>query len=94
MFLTTPANGVEDRSVSLIVKPPVTAPFLSGVQLLARYHNFTSQRGDAGLGHEGDLQATAALTRRLSALLGYADYRGVTGFASRHKIYASLDFKL
>jgi hypothetical protein len=94
VFLTTPVNGIEDASASVSLRPPVKLAWLSGVELTGRYHDFSAQRGGGDLGHEGDFQATAALTPHLTSLIGYADYRGVPGFPSRRKLVVGLDFKL
>lgn len=94
VFLTTPADGVKDANISLILKPPVELEYLSKVQFVATYHDFEAQRGGADLGSEIDLMAQAAITKRLSALVKYADYDGVTGFPSRSKFWFGFEFKL
>jgi hypothetical protein len=93
-FLTTPTRGIEDLNVSLSVKPKIKLPHLANVELFARYNDFSYRQGSGSLGHEWDLQATAALTKQVTGLVKYADYRGVPGFPSRTKLWLGLEFKL
>jgi hypothetical protein len=92
VFLTTPANGLEDRNVSFSFKPTAVAP-LKGLELTARYHDFEAERTGAPLGEEVDLLASAKLTAKLSALVKYADYNGAPGFADRQKLWVGVEFK-
>jgi hypothetical protein len=92
VFLTTPANGIEDTNLTLAVKPKVAA--VPDLQLMVVAHAFKAQRGGADLGDELDLQATAPITKRLSGVIKYAAYDGVPGFASRQKFWFGFDFKL
>lgn len=94
VFLVTPPNGIEDANLTLAVSPPIQLPYLSKVQLVARFHDFEAQRGGADLGEEIDLMAQAAITKRLSAIVKYADYDGVPGFPSRQKVWIGFEFKL
>lgn len=93
VFLTTPANGIEDRNITLSFKPAAAGP-LKNIELTARYHDFETQRTDAALGEELDLLASAAVTRTITAVVKYADYDGVPGFASRAKVWVGFEFKL
>jgi hypothetical protein len=93
-FLTTPTRGIDDLNVSLSVKPKIKLPHLSGVELFARYNDFSFQQGGGSLGHEWDLQATAALTKQITGLIKYADYSGAPGFPARTKVWLGLEFKL
>lgn len=92
VFLTTPANGIEDTNLTLAVKPKIAA--VPGLQLMVVAHAFKAQRGGAELGDELDLQVTAPITKRLSGVIKYAAYDGVPGFASRQKFWFGFDFKL
>ncbi len=67
---------------------------LSAVQLFVRHHDFAYQTGGGSLGTEWDASAQASLTSRLTALVKYADYRGVPGSPSRRKVWLQLDFNL
>jgi len=94
VFLTTPANGIKDANVALVIKPGIKLKHLSGVVLTAVYHDFAAERGGGDLGREVDLQATAAITKQLSGLIKFADYDGVPGLPSRRKVWLGLEFKL
>lgn len=91
VFLATPANGIEDRNLTLTLRPKLGDMPL---ELTARYHAFETERTGADLGDEVDLLASAAVTTRLTALVKYADYDGVPGFPSRRKLWLGLEFKL
>lgn len=93
VFLATPADGVEDRNLSLTFKPRAPAP-LKGLTVTIRRHEVETQRTGASLGSEWDLMGSAALTRKLTAVVKFADYDGVPGFASRTKVWLGVEFKL
>jgi hypothetical protein len=93
VFLTTPANGIRDANVSLTLKPRYKFKRLYNIELFARYHQFYYQRNSGSLGSEVDLQATAAISPKLSLTIKDADYFGVPKFASRNKIIIGLEYK-
>lgn len=70
LFLTTPADGLEDRYVG------ITAPLWGG-SVQAWYHDFVADRGDADFGRELDLSYQHRLpwSKRLTALGKLARYR-------------------
>lgn len=94
-------DGVEDLNVSLNVKPRFRATYFLNTDLVARYHDFDDQRTGANLGHEWDLQFTAAITTKLSVQLKYADFQRVKTVpvgtaappASRTKTWLTLEYK-
>lgn len=92
VFGTTPANGIEDRNVTLSYKRPVAGP-LKSLELTARYHDFETERTGAELGEELNLLAQAALSPKVTAVVKYADYDGVPGFADRTKVWVGVEFK-
>ena len=94
VFLTTPAAGIEDANLTLTYKAPLTFARFSNLALSARYHDFEAELTGADLGEELDLQAAAQITPRISINAKYADYDGVTGFASRQKLWLGVEFKL
>ncbi|HRN59377.1 MAG TPA: alginate export family protein [Chiayiivirga sp.] len=69
MFLTTPADGVDDRYVG------VTVP-LGGGNLQGWYHDFTPERGGGDYGSEFDLSYARPIPgiKGLSGLVKYASY--------------------
>lgn len=94
-------DGLEDLNVSLNVKPRFRATYFFNTDLVARYHDFDDERTGANLGHEWDLQFTAAITTKLSVQLKYADFRRVKTVpvgtaappASRTKTWLTLEYK-
>lgn len=94
VFLTTPTNGINDLNVTLNAKPRFKLTYLFNLDLTARYHDFEAERTGADLGSEWNAQVTAAINPKLSALVKYADYDGVTGFPSRTKLWIGFEYKL
>ncbi len=95
VFLTTPAKGIKDANLSLTVRPRMKWTYLYNLEFFARYNDFHTDVGNAGLGHEWDLQATAAINPKLTALVKLADYRGpAIGPASRTKVWVGFEYKL
>lgn len=94
-------DGLEDLNVSLNVKPRFRSTYFFNADLVARYHDFDDQRTGANLGHEWDLQFTAAITTKLSVQLKYADFQRVKSVplgtaappASRTKTWLTLEYK-
>lgn len=89
VFLTTPANGLEDRYVGV----GYTSRFASfdAFAVQTTYHDFRSTRGSTDLGSEIDLQLSAKI-RRFTALLKYADYQGPTSAQDVKKWWAEVAF--
>lgn len=94
VFLNTPAVGIEDANLSVAYKAPLKLAYVSNVVLTARYHDFQAELTGADLGSEVNLMAAAQITPRISALVKYADYDGVPGFADRQKFWLGFEFKL
>ncbi len=98
VFLTTPASGIQDVNVSLAITPRFKFRYLYNFAVLVRYHDFRAATTNASLGTEWNAQVQALITPRLTALVKYADYQGpsplVPAFASRRKLWLSLEFKL
>jgi len=96
------ADGIEDRNLSFNAKPRFKTAYLFNSDILVRYHDFDDQRTGADLGHEWDVQVTAAITPKLSIQLKYADFqREATVPAgtlapppSRAKAWLTLEYKL
>ncbi len=68
-FLTTPKDGLEDVYVSVGKK-------LYGVELLASYHDYSSDNLDYDYGTELDFSAGMKINKSLSLLLKYANFSG------------------
>lgn len=94
VFLTTPANGIDDLNFTLNAKPRFKAKYLFKLDLTLRHHEFEAGRTGAGLGSEWDAQVTAAFNPKLSGFAKYANYDGVAAFPSRTKVWVGLEYKL
>jgi hypothetical protein len=95
VFLTTPAKGVRDASLSLDFKPALKLPALSHPELFIRYDVFKADTDGSSLGREWDAMATAQLAPHLTGLVELADYQGpARGPASRTKVWVGLEFRL
>jgi hypothetical protein len=92
VFLTTPVKGLVDTSGSVIIKPPVKLKYFFNDEFTVRYHDFQTEQTSQSLGSEWDLQDTASITKRLSVLVKFADYRGVVGTPSRTKVWFGFDY--
>lgn len=92
VFLTTPVNGVEDI-YGTVQYDWKDAPFGTGLNFFATYHDFKAERGGADLGEEFDAGAAINIRKHWSAELKGAVYNGVTGLADRNLIWASLRFQ-
>ncbi len=66
-FLNTPADGLQDRYVSVGGK-------LMGIKLLGVYHDFSADKGGADYGSEIDLLAVKKFTKHYAAGIKYASY--------------------
>lgn len=95
-------DGLRDLNFTLNVKPRWKWTYLFNIDLLARYHDFDSERTGAGLGREWNAQVQATINPRLSAAIKYADFerkaRVPAGTAtpppSRTKVWFTLEYKL
>lgn len=67
-FLTTPANGIEDKYLKLGYK-------LDQLELMAFYHWLDAAEDEADYGKELDLQLSYNLNAQHAVLLKYADYQ-------------------
>lgn len=95
-------DGIEDTNLTFNIKPRFRRTYVFNTDLIARYHDFNDQKTGADLAHEWDLQATAAITTKLSIQLKYADFQRETTVplgtaappASRTKVWLTLEYKL
>ena len=86
-FLTTPANGLEDRYLGW---KRGFGQF--SAQLV--YHDFQADRGGADYGNEWDAALGWNLSQKWNALFKYASYDSDGFGASVDKLWLSLEFKL
>lgn len=94
-------DGLEDLNLTLTVRPRFRITYLFNTEFTVRYHDFDDQLTGADLATEWDLQATAAITPKISVLIKYADFERETtvplGAAapppSRTKGWISLEYR-
>jgi len=96
MFLTTPANGLDD----FYLKGSYAVPgFLTMKSLTAAlvYHDFKADRTGVGIGREWDASLELAVDQRMSFLLSAASYDGAGigagGFASKTVTWLQAAYK-
>ena len=88
VFLATPTTGIEDLYLNGSFKA-------GGFNFKLVYHDFSTDEGGVDLGTEIDFAVSKKVTKKLSALLKYADFEGETGGpASRDKLWLMLTYKL
>jgi len=76
MFLATPANGLRDFYLRLGTVIPADAVGLRSLAPTIAWHDYRSDRLDAGLGSEWNVQAELAVDANASLLAKYARYAG------------------
>jgi len=89
-FLTTPANGIDDRYVNAGFARKRTGP-LDALSVAVSYHWYDAERGSRAYGEELDAQVQARW-HQFTAALKYADYRADTLFADTTKVWAQLEY--
>lgn len=91
VFLTTPANGINDIYGQLTVKAGDFVG-IKGLTINAWYHDFSVQNGSGSLGTEIDLAISGKITKEASFEIKLADYNGVEGYAGRSKVWFTLGY--
>jgi len=84
-FLITPSNGIEDIYVSAVTT-------ISGVKLVATYHDFTANEGEVDYGSEIDLVAAYKFSKHASGLLKFARYSADEHGTDTTKLWAMATF--
>lgn len=93
LFLTTPANGLQDIYGGLAVKfPKVKA--LPGLNVAVVYHDFKSDVGSTDYGSEWDASLGFKIGKKLSVLAKYADYNADTFSVDTSKFWLQLEYAL
>ena len=91
----------EDLNLTFSAQPRFRIGPLFNPAFIVRYHDFNAERTGADLASELDIQATAAINTKLTALLKYADFQRETTVplgtaappADRTKIWVSLEYR-
>ena len=94
-------DGLEDLNLTFSAQPRFRIGPLFNPAFIVRYHDFNAERTGADLASELDIQATAAINTKLTALLKYADFQRETTVplgtaappADRTKIWVSLEYR-
>ena len=88
LFLTTPAQGLKDRYVSV-------AGTVLGFQLSGIYHDFSADKGGEDFGSELDLQIRRTFRKKYSFALKYADFQADSGsHPNTEKLWLVLQLKI
>lgn len=80
-FLSTPANGLEDKYVSVGYKVPFGAEWLKGTEATAVYHRFDAQHVSGAYGAEWDGSLSQTFFKRYTVGLTLADYNAAAASA-------------
>lgn len=89
-FLTTPANGLEDRYVSAGVTFKGVGP-LDTLAAVASYHTYDAQHISQSYGDEANIQVQGKW-QRVSLLLKYADYQADKLLTDTTKWWAQVEY--
>jgi len=93
LFLTTPANGLEDIYGGVAVKfPKVKA--LPGLNAAVVYHDFKSDVGSTKYGTEWDASLGFKIGKKMSLLAKYADYNADKLNVDTSKFWLQLEYAL
>jgi hypothetical protein len=94
-------DGIKDLALTFQAQPRFKFTYLFNPALIVSYHDFNDQRTGADLAREWNVQATAAITTKLTALVKYADFKRETAVpfgtaappADRSKLWVSLEYR-
>jgi hypothetical protein len=92
-FTTTPANGLEDRYVSLGYKVPFGDPMIKGTDILVAYHDYESNNGNIHYGTEWNASIQQTFYGHYTLGLKFADYNADRLFTDTTKVMASVQVK-
>ncbi len=94
VFLTTPVDGIRDLNGS-VSWTDETLPVGRAFTLTARYHDFTSDDGDANFGSEVDAVANWRINQRWALEAKAALFDGEDPrFADRDKVWLAVEYNL
>ncbi len=85
-FLVTPADGLEDATLSLEAS-------LAGMRLVAVLHDFGADAGGADYGSEIDLLISRTFQKKYTAALKYATYDADTFATDTDKLWVTLELR-
>lgn len=97
MFLTTPANGLNDLYFKAGYLLPADFLLSKSLNLNTTYHQYQTDNLGGGIGAEWDAQAELIVDARLSFMAKYADYQGsgksFGGFADKSIFWLQMAWK-
>jgi len=76
MFLSTPAEGLEDIYVTVVGK-------VLGAKVVAVYHDFETDKGSLDVGNEFDILAQKTFKEHYTLGVKYSDYNGDSDYAAK-----------
>ncbi len=92
-FLTTPANGLEDRYVSLGYKVPFGDKLVKGTDFVVAYHDYQSENTNSDYGTEWNASIQQTFYDHFTLGLKYADYNADTLNTDTTKVIATVQIK-
>lgn len=93
VFLTTPADGLENMHATVSYKTDGFSVFDKGLTLTGVYHDFEAENTSQDMGSEVDAVIAAPFMDNYVATIKYADYDGSNFTSDRKKVWLSFDFK-
>ena len=97
MFLTTPANGLNDLYAKAVYVLPADFLEMKSLTGTVLYHSYTTDNLGRDIGSEWNLQAELAVDNNASFLVKYADYQGAGaafgGFSNKSIVWMQAAYK-
>jgi hypothetical protein len=96
LFLTTPANGLEDMYFSLGYDHKSRNKYLHNISVLFTYHDFQAENGGGDYGEEFDVLVRKQINKNWSFGVKYANFSAdsASAFNDREMISTWLGVKL
>ena len=94
-FLSTPANGIEDKYLKAAWKVPGEGA-MKGIKIGAQYHDLEAENGGADYGSEWNASVSKGFKTdfgKLGLALKYADYDADTFATDTQKLWLTLSYK-
>ncbi|MBT3699887.1 MAG: hypothetical protein HOE62_06430 [Alphaproteobacteria bacterium] len=94
-FLSTPANGIEDKYLKAVLTIPLDGP-LKGSKIAAQYHDLKAENGGSNYGSEWNFALSKGFKTdfgKMGLALKYADYDADTFATDTQKIWLSVSYK-
>lgn len=92
VFLTTPANGVNDAYGRIGYETKLATGPITGLSAALWYHDFEAERIDRSYGSEIDVEAAVKLGPKVTVSAKYADYDGDGAFPDRRKFWLAFEY--